>query len=152
MILPLILLFAITAPPLSTLPDGFEAHCRSVHDVDVEMRAAPSKDERLIGEVTPDNTQRVDILKRGGQFTVNSGGADAQIIARNSPNFKVVVLKEQLGNVVISVSTEAMGSWTEIYHLRYDNHIGAMTVSRLTYSGTSLDDTSLQDFRCSTSM
>lgn len=152
MIIPLVMLAALSAPPLISLPDGFKAQCRSVSDAYVNLMEAPTKGGRLMQDVMPDSTSSIDITKDGGQFSVYTGGADVQMVAHNGPDFKIVVLKDQLGDLVLSVSTSTIGASTTIYHLRYRNHIGAMTVSRVSYYGFGPDETSLEDFRCTSSL
>jgi hypothetical protein len=147
------MLASLTAPPLMELPEGFKAQCKSVSEAGAYLLAAPAKDGRLLKDVVPDDSSRIDLLKIGGQFTVDTSGADLIVRAQNGPDWKVVVLKEQLGNLVLSVSTSTVGASTTIYHLRYQNHIGAMTVSRVSYYGTGdIDDTSLEDFHCTTTL
>jgi hypothetical protein len=58
-----------------------------------------------------------------------------------------------MGSLVLSVSTATFGASTAIYHLRYQNHIGAMTVSTVSYYGTlDVDNTTLQYFHCATTL
>ncbi len=152
MVFPLMMIVALAGSSVTSLPDGFNAQCKSDHEVEAYLPEAPTKDGRIMQDVTPDATQSVEITKSGGLFTVYSAGGDVQTIARDSPNFRVVVIKEGVGNLVISVTTTSMGSWTAIYHLQYQNHIGAMTMSRILYDGASLGVTALAVFHCSTSL
>ncbi|MBB6186454.1 hypothetical protein [Rhodanobacter sp. MP7CTX1] len=153
MITTLMMLASLTTPPLMELPEGFKAQCKSVSEAYAYLLAAPTKDGRLLKDILPDGGSRIDLLKMGGQFTIDTTGADLIVRAQNGPNWKIVVLKEQLGNLVILVSTSTFGASTTIYHLRYQNHIGAMTVSRVSYYGTGdIDDTSLEDFHCTTTL
>jgi hypothetical protein len=149
----LMMLASLTTPPLMELPEGFKAQCNSVSEAYVYLLAAPTKDGRLLQAILPDRSGKIDLLKIGGQFTVDTSGADLSVRAQNGPDWKVVVLKEQPGNLVLSVSTSTIGASTTIYHLHYQNHIGAMTVSRVSYYGTGdIDDTSLEDFHCTTTL
>jgi hypothetical protein len=149
----LMMLASLTAPPLMELPEGFKAQCKSVSEAYAYLPAAPTKDGRLLKDILPDGNSRIDLLKIGGQFRGDTSGADSSVSAENGPNWKVIVLEEQLGNLVISVSTSTIGASTTIYHLRYQNHFGAMTVSRVSCYGTGdIDDTSLEDFHCATTL
>jgi hypothetical protein len=149
----LMMLAGLTAPPLMALPEGFKAQCKSASEAQANLLAAPTKDSRLLQAVRPDDSVKIDLLKIGDQFTIETSGTDLIVSAKNGRDWKVDVLKEQLGDLVISVSTSTIGASTTIYHLRYRNHVGAMTVSRVSYYGTAdIDDTSLQDFHCATTL
>jgi hypothetical protein len=89
----------------------------------------------------------------GGQYIVETSGADLIVSAQEGPDWRILVLKEQPGDLVISLSTSRYGASTAIYHLRYENHIGAMTVSTVSYYGIrEIENTTLQYFHCTSTL
>jgi hypothetical protein len=149
----LMLLAGLTGSPLMGLPEGFRAQCKSDSYAEVHLLAAPGKDSRLLTGFDPDGNTTIDLRKMGGQYMVETSGADSSDSAQEGPDWKIVVLKEQPGNLVISLSTSRFGASTAIYHLRYQNHIGAMTVSTVSYYGTlEIENTTLAYFHCATTL
>jgi hypothetical protein len=137
-ILPMII--AILSVSGSTpYPEAFSAHCS--HGEEVRADAAPGRSHQLQKQKNG-TSYSVDIRREGGRFVVWSLGPDYQIGMANGGEWKLGVLRQQPGDLVMSLQTSTRGAYIAIYHLRYKGTSGVLTVARTNFYGSGPDDAS----------
>ena len=124
--------------------EGFVAHCS--HPQDTLVFVAPKGEPRL--RQTNGGAYRVDIRRQDGRFIVWSLGLDYQVGAANGKEWKLSVLKQKPGDLVLSVETSTQGVSLSVYHLRYKGVRGMLTITQTSYSGYASDSSSLTAMTC----
>lgn len=148
----MLVLALIAAAGLSqsvSYPDGFKAHCSPVEGtfVYVSPRTAPIPPP---SGPTSGETDLMEIVHQGGRFLVHTGGPDWDVFAADGGRWRLAVLKQKKGELVISL-TDADRS-INVYHLRYEGSNGSLTILQTSFRGDSIDNSSLATMTCKIDM
>ncbi|MGH8216915.1 MAG: hypothetical protein ACREPZ_14645 [Rhodanobacteraceae bacterium] len=128
----------------TTYPEGFVAHCS--HGQEASVPVTPDQQPHLRQQ--NDSAYRVDIRRQDGQFVVWSLGLDYQVGAANGKEWKLSVLKQKPGDLVLSVETSTYGASISVYHLRFEGAKGMLTITKTSYYGYGSDSSSLTSMTC----
>lgn len=130
-------------------PDGFVAHCIPEEESSVWVQPQFSDMHapwQRLGEATH---MSVEIARERGQFTVSTRGTDVQIVAGNGKDWTLDVLKQESGDLVLSLKALTMGASISIYHLRYQGAAGMLSLVQTEYHGPGVGEASLTTMKCS---
>lgn len=138
------MIVAAVATGGTAYPEGFVAHCSHGQEASVLVNPGLQPDLRQQN----DRAYRVDIRRQDGQFIVWSLGPDYQVGAANGKEWKLAVLKQKPGDLVLSVETSTHGASLSVYHLRYKGAHGTLAITRTSYDGDGSDVSSLTAMTC----
>lgn len=140
---------ALALNPPAPYPDGFVALCIPEEESSTWVTPQFSHIRAPWQRLGTSTHMNVEIAHERGQFTVMTRGADLEIGASNGKDWTLDVLKQESGDLVLSLKALTMGASISIYHLRYQGAAGMLAVTRTDYYGPGAGEASLITMKCS---
>jgi hypothetical protein len=124
------MLAALLAMNATTIyPDGFKASCTGGEEGSVYFNADHPAPKLQASAASGS----IDISRENGKFVVSARGPDLQLRISDGNEWKLQVLKQAPGDLVLSLSMSTMGVSISIYRLRFKGTTGLLSVSSTYY-------------------